>query len=942
MEPGCDQDYLEIEGRKYCGYGNQDGKLPSDNLSNVFATDFCFAVQGLSFDVLFRSDDAYQERGFYATFEIRETLVAPPGYDMGNVATNVGVDYIGNFTGRQKGLQVQGTESAKESRNTGMEHTGLGAESKEWDGTKMDFDTQTNDDTCSFDPEKCSEYCFHGHKLDVNACPTCECRVEDSAPCTDAGMVDMLRTCFNRHCINNNVFCDGKDDCGDNSDEDYTHARCTGVGLSRQDVTGCTFQEGLCGSTAANWFRAVESHAGPRFDHTTGLMREGYFMYTSYVIINHAKLVFYELLERTGEDRCLSFWYWMVGDVGRLSVDILTDPEIANPVWTREDDHGPLWIRGQVNIPASVGDISQITFRGTKGLDIDSTIGLDDISIVDGPCYGDDISCTFELDFCGWTNRLDNTVDWIRHKGSTPSLSTGPKHDYVGEGHYIYVEASENSGKHARLVSPPISNWESTSKCLMYQFHMRGEDMGVLRAIILHIDDTESVVLEHDRPKGDKWNMAVASVFTTRPFQIVFEAIVGPGRKSDIAIDNVELKEGGCPRGPRPVQDLSTEAPTRRPNFCRYNEFRCDNGQCIPSIYHCDGRVDCSDHSDEMSCHLRASPAVVALTAIGICILSVIIISAILYNRRKRHSRLERRRPSNVSDIMLAYRNRNNESNVEIYNDAASYTELSADITEPPPVYQSESSERVGRGALGPNLTVSLMFPVEEPPDYDIAVVAKPYIPSTIGPNPPPYTNTLPFTFPKEPSSDNKGYDGPTTDAVNTTGKRDVDAAETTPAATPSSTLRRIKEGKDSTWSPLRALLRRNKTRRGSHDNSASARQSLQSEGSPTARTRGPQQERPSSYHYLTAPGQRSGPEASRARPASVQSAHSDQPASRERPTFRRGETVALSASRSVQEDDFDPSMDIGLGNSSLVHGPDDESEETAATQNVTRNVDRF
>jgi len=54
----------------------------------------------------------------------------------------------------------------------------------------------------------------------------------------------------------------------------------------------------------------------------------------------------------------------------------------------------------------------------------------------------------------------------------------------------------------------------------MYQFHMRGEDMGVLRAIILHIDDTESVVLEHDRPKGDKWNMAVASVFTTRPFQV--------------------------------------------------------------------------------------------------------------------------------------------------------------------------------------------------------------------------------------------------------------------------------------------------------------------------------------------------------------------------------------------------------------------------------------
>ena len=62
-----------------------------------------------------------------------------------------------------------------------------------------------------------------------------------TAPCTDAGMVDMLRTCFNRHCINNNVFCDGKDDCGDNSDEDYTHARCTGVGLCELQLSVVTY-----------------------------------------------------------------------------------------------------------------------------------------------------------------------------------------------------------------------------------------------------------------------------------------------------------------------------------------------------------------------------------------------------------------------------------------------------------------------------------------------------------------------------------------------------------------------------------------------------------------------------------------------------------------------------------------------------------------------------
>ena len=35
-------------------------------------------------------------------------------------------------------------------------------------------------------------------------------------------------TCFNRRCIHNTETCNNRNDCGDNSDEDYTHARCLG------------------------------------------------------------------------------------------------------------------------------------------------------------------------------------------------------------------------------------------------------------------------------------------------------------------------------------------------------------------------------------------------------------------------------------------------------------------------------------------------------------------------------------------------------------------------------------------------------------------------------------------------------------------------------------------------------------------------------------------
>lgn len=37
---------------------------------------------------------------------------------------------------------------------------------------------------------------------------------------------------------------------------------------------------------------------------------------------------------------------------------------------------------------------------------------------------------------------------------------------------------------------------------------------------------------------------------------------------------------------------------------CASNEFQCDNGRCIPAIFHCDGKFDCmtADSSDEINC----------------------------------------------------------------------------------------------------------------------------------------------------------------------------------------------------------------------------------------------------------------------------------------------------------------------------------------------------
>ncbi|XP_017764583.1 PREDICTED: basement membrane-specific heparan sulfate proteoglycan core protein-like isoform X4 [Eufriesea mexicana] len=42
---------------------------------------------------------------------------------------------------------------------------------------------------------------------------------------------------------------------------------------------------------------------------------------------------------------------------------------------------------------------------------------------------------------------------------------------------------------------------------------------------------------------------------------------------------------------------------TNRPHVCQYDEATCSNGDCIPKSHICNGRLDCTDGSDEMRCN---------------------------------------------------------------------------------------------------------------------------------------------------------------------------------------------------------------------------------------------------------------------------------------------------------------------------------------------------
>lgn len=68
---------------------------------------------------------------------------------------------------------------------------------------------------------------------------------------------------------------------------------------------------------------------------------------------------------------------------------------------------------------------------------------------------------------------------------------------------------------------------------------------------------------------------------------------------------------------------------------CTESEFRCDNGKCISSSWHCNGEYNCDDHSDEMNCSkFMHYENLINLLQVKICfeIICVIFFSVSLYN----------------------------------------------------------------------------------------------------------------------------------------------------------------------------------------------------------------------------------------------------------------------------------------------------------------------
>ncbi|XP_041364712.1 astacin-like [Gigantopelta aegis] len=154
--------------------------------------------------------------------------------------------------------------------------------------------------------------------------------------------------------------------------------------------------------------------------------------------------------------------------------------------------------------------------------------------------------CTFESGLCHWTNVGGDQTNWVRHRGSTPSIGTGPANDHTTlskSGYYLYVEASGHTRQTARLNSDLHS---PGYYCLDMYYSMYGHDMGALKIYAL-LGSHRQLIHTFSGDHGNYWRHYRLNLHVTNGnFMIELEGDVGRSYRSDIAIDDVTLHSGKC------------------------------------------------------------------------------------------------------------------------------------------------------------------------------------------------------------------------------------------------------------------------------------------------------------------------------------------------------------------------------------------------------------
>ncbi|XP_071828952.1 scavenger receptor cysteine-rich type 1 protein M130-like isoform X6 [Apostichopus japonicus] len=174
--------------------------------------------------------------------------------------------------------------------------------------------------------------------------------------------------------------------------------------------------------------------------------------------------------------------------------------------------------------------------------------------------FNNSLDCDFESGFCGYTQAADDQYNWIRQRGNTASINTGPSVDHTfgtSLGYYVYIEVSYGSiGYKAFLQSPSFSSYGR--HCVEFYYHMYGTSIGSLH-VNVETSSLSYAIWSMYGSQGNQWLLGQIEIDVYTTTKIVFEGVRGTSYSGDIALDDIGVEFGSCSSGVT-SSDLTTSS----------------------------------------------------------------------------------------------------------------------------------------------------------------------------------------------------------------------------------------------------------------------------------------------------------------------------------------------------------------------------------------------
>ncbi|CAN8030095.1 unnamed protein product, partial [Ixodes persulcatus] len=297
-----------------------------------------------------------------------------------------------------------------------------------------------------------------------------------------------------------------------------------------------------------------KSATQPHRDHTTGAG------VGSFALLRSSDGDFSSPSLEMAQPRCLKFWHYLSGTSTEQLEIRNTQSASTKPgtLWRIDASQVPQsrWLSASVTLDKSPNNII-VTFAGSRSDGPSAVVAVDDVVVRDGACPPPG-SCNFEEDLCNWRSANPNPdmMHWYQNSGRTSAWNSTVLRDHTKdtkEGKYLVLDAEDSSAKNGGVLESELLHYTSPV-CFEFFYHMAMKGDNKLSVTFVDASNSLLGIQKVPPPLSNGWTKFSYEVKNTQgPFTVRITGSPGVLTRSDIAIDDIALKTGPCPKEPEPI-----------------------------------------------------------------------------------------------------------------------------------------------------------------------------------------------------------------------------------------------------------------------------------------------------------------------------------------------------------------------------------------------------